>query len=245
MEAITPTTKDNKTFIPAVISFFQNMESKFVEMIEAMKSEFQRTCSEKDAKIVGLEGEVRSLKKNLLKLEERVEDNDSYERRDTLVFSGPAVPPATATEKCSETVVEILRRKLDLNISKEEISVAHRHGKEKKSIIVKLCHRSNKSDIVSSAKTVRPPNLYISECLTPQRETIAYVLRRAKREFPAIIASSTTMEGKNFVWVKPPNPTAPGAKNVKLNVSTYTRLQDFCLRTLEKPVTHFVKEWKH
>ena len=221
------------------------MEAKFVEMMGELKTEFQRTCSEKDEKIAALEGEVRCLKKSLAKLEERVEDNDSYERRDTLVFSGPAVPPPTATEKCSETVVEVLKRKLDVNISKEEISIAHRHGKEKKSIIVKFCRRSNKIDIVSSAKTVRPANLYISECLTPQRETIAYVLRRAKREFPDIVAGSSTQEGKNVVWVKPPNPDAPGARNLKVNVSTYSRLQDFCSRTLEKPVTYFVKEWKH
>ena len=241
---IVPSTKDAKAFFPAVITFFQTMEGKFIEMLDSMKTDFRVTLQEKDRKIDGLEKEVQSMKKQLLQLEERVEDNDSYERRDTLIFSGPAVPSTSTNEECSEIIRETLRTKLNVNMPKENISIAHRHGKDKKNIIVKFCQRSSKLDILSSVKSVRPPNLFISESLTPQRQTIAYVLRKAKRDFPDIVAGSCTIEGRNFVWVKPPNPHAPGAKNLKVNVSTYTRLQDFCSRSLDKPVTHFVKEWK-
>ena len=244
LEEITPTNKDSKAFFPAIITFFQNLEGKFLEMLDSMKTDFRKTLQEKDEKIEGLEKEVTNMKKQLALMEERVEDNDSYERRDTLIFSGPAIPPANPNERCTDLILDTLRTKLNVNMAKENISIAHRHGKDKKSLIVKFCQGSSKLDILSSLKSVRPPNLFISESLTPQRQTIAYVLRRAKREYPDVVAGSNTIEGKNYVWVKPPNPNAPGARNLKINVSSYARLQDFCSRSLEVPVTHFVKDWK-
>ena len=36
-----------------------------------------------------------------MKLEERLEDADAYERRETLIFSGQGTPDVTAGENCT------------------------------------------------------------------------------------------------------------------------------------------------
>ena len=50
-------------------------------------------CQEKDGRFEKFEDEVTLLKKPLEKLEYRLDENDSYERRDILVLSGSAVRP--------------------------------------------------------------------------------------------------------------------------------------------------------
>ena len=56
-----------------------------------MKEEFVNMMSERNEAVVKLETEVVTLKDRISKLEERMECNDSYERRDTLVFSGSTI----------------------------------------------------------------------------------------------------------------------------------------------------------
>ena len=82
---------------------------------------------------------------------------------------------------------------------------------------------------------MKPSNFYISESLTPQSETISYVLRRARKDFDQIISGSTTVDGINYVWVKPPNANVPGAKNIRHKISTQSDLSSFCSQTLRRP----------
>ena len=108
-----------------------------------------------------------------------------------------------------------------------------------------LCRRDFKTDLIGAVKTMKPSNFYISESLTPQNETISYVLRRARKDFDQIISGSTTVDGINYVWVKPPNANVPGAKNIRHKISTQSALATFCSQTLRRPLTHYVPEWKH
>ena len=57
-------------------------------MFSNIKAEVCYIYGHKKVKTNMLEIEVTSLKKRLLKLEEKIDENDSYERRDTLVLSG-------------------------------------------------------------------------------------------------------------------------------------------------------------
>ena len=47
------------------------------------------------------------------------------------------------------------------------------------------------------------------------------------------------------MWVKPPNHQAKGAKDLKVAVNTHARLVEFCEKTLNKPLTHFIDDWTH
>ena len=92
---------------------------------------------------------------------------------------------------------------------------------------------------------MKPSKFFVNEFLTPARQTISYVLRKAKKEFPHVISGSTSFDGKVFVWVKPPNPDAPRARDLRVEVSSHSKLMDFCTKTLEKPLSHFIQEWTH
>ena len=92
------------------------------------------------------------LKCSISKLEEKIEDAEAYERRDTLVFSGAGIPTAVVGENSSQMLCDLIEEKLKIKISKSDICTAHRivqkptnQQPNKRKIIAKLCHRDLKS----------------------------------------------------------------------------------------------------
>ena len=214
-------------------------------MFDELKKNFVDTLKEKDS-------QIDELTKRVSKLEERIEEGDSYERRDTLLFSGNKIPPSNSSENTTGIICDLIREKLKINLAPEEISISHRIGNRSASqradhrpLIAKFCRRDVKVNVLAAARKMKVQDFFVNECLTPVQRTISYVLRKARRQFPEIVAGSTTYDGRNYAWVKPPNPNAPGAKNLKTLVSTRSQLENFCNRTLNKPLTHFVEEWNH
>ena len=55
-------------------------------------------------KISKLETEIHILKQQVSKLEQKIEDNDSYERRDIFVLSGTSLPHISNRENCPQLV---------------------------------------------------------------------------------------------------------------------------------------------
>ena len=104
---------------------------------------------------------------------------------------------------------------------------------------------SDEKDVISAVNAVKPANLYFYENPTPQRQTVVYALRKARTEFPTVVGGSCTQKGANYVWLKPANTRAPGARNTKHEVSSYSALSAFRSKTLKKQVLHFVSESKH
>ena len=230
----------------------QKIVNVIFQKLDIMQDELFGMLEEKDQRIRSLEGEVDALKCAVARLEERVDDGDAYERRDTVVFSGEAVPAASDGENCGQLACNMLRNALNMEVSPSAISVAHRigskpvtQGPDKRSIIVKLCRREMKRDILEGCRRVKPQNLYINESLTPVRSTIMYVMRKARRQFPDRISGCNSIDGKVFVWVKPPNPSAPQPRNTRTSVNTYQQLQKFCSDILDTPLTTFLDRWPH
>ena len=109
-------------------------------------------------------------------------------------------------------------------------------------IIAKFCQRSTKNDILDASRKMKVPQLFINESLTPIRQTVAYVLRKAKKEFPNKVSGTSTRDGRVFVWLNPPSAEA---RPIKRAINTRHELEDFCQRTLQKNLTHFINEWSH
>ena len=114
-----------------------------------------------------------------------------------------------------------------------------------RSIIVKFCRRDRKIEILTAARQSKVQQFFVNEHLTATQKAIGFVLRKAKREFPDVVSGSTTFDGKHCVWVKPPNPDAPGARDAKITIQTYEKLSQFCTRTLGKPVSYFIDDFPH
>ena len=210
------------------------------QKMEQLISKFTNEIKKRDEKIEMLEKEVIDLRQGVAKLSEKLDDADAYERRDTLIISGSAIPVATPGERVADLVCEMVRQKMKMTLSSTEISTAHRLGgrpksqtEDKRNFIVKLCRRETKQEIISACKKTKPEGLFINENLTPLRNNIFHSLRRAKRKFPNIIAGCGSYDGKVHVYIRPPNPAAHMARNSKVSVNTQEQLIHFCKQTLK------------
>ena len=245
LNAFKPSTKDGREMKETLTAFYEDLKSEFVRMMEVMKNEFMELYKVKDAQIDQLNGDVHVLQNRILKLEERLEDQEAYERRDTLIFSGDKIPTSNQNENCANLVCKLLQENLNLILSPSAISISHRLGgkpvsqkPDRRKIIVKLCRREDKMNILRSAKTMKPEKLFINESLTQQRQEIATALRKAKRELPSIITGTTSIDGAVYVWTKSADRNA--TRDVRHRVNNFHRFEDFCKSHLGKPMSHFL-----
>ena len=201
------------------------------EEFEKVKDDLNRELNERTNEIKALNEEVCRLRSRVNKLEEKVDDAEAYERRDTLVFSGEAIPQVSDDENCTLEVCNLVKDKLKVQILPTDISTAHRLGKkpsnqqtDRRNIIVKLCRRDLKRDILFACRIIRP-NMYVNEYLTPVRSTILYVLRRAKKTHGGRIKGCNTIGGRVFAWVKTPNSTGPEGNTIRRPINTHGELE--------------------
>ena len=225
------------------------MKTEFIGKMNSMQEEFRLLVQAKDADIAALNAKVESLETKVLKLEEKVDDTDAYERRDTVVLSGDALPVAQPNENCSRIVCEQIRQNLHINLSPNDVSVCHRLGSTSsggsRTMIVKFCRRDLKREVLKGGRTVRPNGFYVNEHLTPRRSSILFALRKMKKDTETRVKGCATIEGKVFVWVQ----TAPNAtsttRDTKIAVNTYAKLQEICSSFTSKPLNSYIGEWKH
>ena len=245
---LQPSSKDGKTIVSALVDFFKSYEAKILSMFSDMHSEFIELMKSSSEKVKQVEMEVTTLKKKIAKLEDKLEDSEAYERRDTLLFSGKKLPVSQVGEICSQVVLKSLSENLNLSISLNDISVAHRIGPKPKDqkpdqrkIIVKFCKRDVKNSILAAARRVKPQDFYVNESLTPQRQDIYFGIRKAKREFPDVISGCTTIDGSVYDWLKSGS-SAPGARDLRLQMNNFDRFSSFCEEKFQKPASYFTRK---
>ena len=242
-----PSSNDGKNFIAPFLVLFQ----KFLGMLEFKLDQFKKdmldTCLVKDTEIATLHQEVRAKQKQITDLEHKIDDSDQYIRRETLIFSGETLPVVREVEDCADIVCKLITEKLgDLHVQPTDISIAHRLGPkpagrpDRRSIVAKFVRRSVKYQILNASRSRKPPGLFVNESLTKPRQTITSALRNAKRQFPDKISGYSTTDGSIFVWVKPPLPSAPGAKNFRVSVNTMEKLEQFCQKKFNLPAANFI-----
>ena len=242
------TTKDGKSIKTALLAFVNDFPQKMLSMLTEMKNEITDTCMKKDDQIECLENKVIALTNKVDLLDEKLDEQEAYERKDTIILSGKNIPPSSPNENCPTLVSSLLRDKLNLVMPASEISVCHRLGAvsnsqrpDRRSIIVKFCRRDAKMNVLRSARRVKAEDFYANESLTPVRQSIAFALRKAKYAHQSIISGSTTLDGSVYVWVKPPNPSAPGARDIRHKINTLKKLEFFCQNALQRPSSNFLQ----
>ena len=172
------------------------------ELYSCTTAYFESLAKEKDQRIGKLEKEVLELRERVQILNNELDDNAAYIRRETLVISG-GVPPAATGETCKAIIIELLKQQVKLNIDPADISVANRvgtkirQGPDRRSIIFKLCRRELKYHILSACRQQRP-NYYVNESLTPTRSKVLYVFRQAKKKWSQTIKNLRTSDGLSF-----------------------------------------------
>ena len=224
--------------------------SILTEEINKLRSEFSTSLAERDAIIEGLRSDVTQLREKVDKLEHLVDDADAYERRDTVILSGPAIPPVGPGEQTAVVVKDLVKDKLNLEIGLNDISVAHRLGKkpinqipDRRSIVVKLCRRDLKRTLISGSFNQRNPSIYVNESLTAPRRTIMFTLRQIRKAHPNLLAGCSSYEGRVFAKTKDPN--ASNRKLLRHPVNTHDQLKNFCREHIKQPLERFLQEWTH
>ena len=243
-----PISNDGKNIVAPLIEIFQDFLSSLDMKFKAFKDEMMKEARQKNEDIGRLMDEVAVKNKTIAKLEERIDAQDQYSRRESLVFSGDSLPVHKPGEDCAVEICKLVQNKLGdaTAVMPSDISIAHRLGPkptvgtDKRNIIARFCRRSLKYKILNKARSSKPSNFYVNESLTPTRQTITRVIRKAKSEFPSIVSGYNTVDGSIYVWVKPPNADAPGARNSRLMVNSMEKLEQFCQKSFQRPVSHFL-----
>ncbi|KAK8372923.1 hypothetical protein O3P69_018355 [Scylla paramamosain] len=216
LSTTTTTTTTTTTAIPEVTDIISrelknaNLSGDMLSLVniigKVIQSQFDtylikldKLNNAKDEKISYLESKVSALEIKVTELQDTIDDVDQYERRDTVIISGPSLPDESTHENPSDQIVNTIKQHLHINMTPSDINVAHRLGPKqqgkKRPIIVKLQNRAKKSELVHACITVKP-QLYINESLTPKRRSIYTVVRNIRAQHKHLFQLCYTSDGK-------------------------------------------------
>ena len=180
--------------------------------IENILKFFSEEIRKRDDGIDKLEKDVLGLRRNVARLEEKVNDAEAYERRDAVVISGDALPEVTVGENVNHLACSIVREKLKLSLDPSEVSAAHRLGAkpknqltDKRNIIVKLCRRETKRELISACKNLKPSGLFINENLTPKSEQHPFLAEKSQTKISRHRGELWFFRGKSLCMDKTTN----------------------------------------
>ena len=258
MPSNTRTRSSSRHLENSISEQYPNLSADGKILATIMQTEFAKLREEmstKDGEIVELREKVTCLDKTVAKLRELIDDNDSYDRRDTIVLSGKAIPVFNVGENSTNIARDVIKNVLKIEMSPNDISVSHRFGKkpanqqpDKRDIIVKLCRRDLKRPLITASKELSPqqrPNLYVNEHLTPTRKTLLFALRQMKRAHPDLVKGCSSFEGRIYAYTKPPVGSPAIARDRRHLVNTREALVEFCREYVNKPITAFLENWSH
>ena len=223
------------------------LSDKFSDKIDELRKSFEDTIAERDKSYLKLQKDHERLKKDFARITDRLDDIETKERKFDLVISGKNVPVAQPSEDCKVLADTLITKNLKIRLPPGTISNGTRLGKkpetgpDKRNILVTLSSVDCVQDVILNAKKSRPAELYFNENLTPRKHKIFQVLRRAKSRFRNIISGCGTRYGRVSVWIKPPMPDSPGAKDIKINISNADQLRNFCTTYLQVELENLIE----
>lgn len=191
-------------FVTITKEITKPLEIKIDELSSLVKK-LQADVAARDTKIDGLVADIKKLRGELHDANMEIQSLEQYSRRDNLVISGipsSAAETASATDDSSadsrnttiQKVVELCNNTLDLNISVNDISAAHRlrSGRSanqgaKPLVLVRFARRAVRDEVFYARSKLKSFNtnkdmadrIYVNEDLTTHNRLL---LGAAKRE---------------------------------------------------------------
>ena len=216
------------------------------EEIDALKE----SLKEQKTMIDQLSAKNALLDKKVTSLENSLDDEDAYVRRETIIFNCSAIPPATPGEICNNVIKQVIKDKLKIQLQESDISVAHRAGKkpstqapDRRGIQVRFCRRDVKRQLMMTKKdnTDRSNTLFTNESLTPKRSKILFTLRQMRKKFPELIKGCTSQEGRVYAFTPAPSdvPTSR-SRDRKHLVNSEEGLAEFSRKFIQMPLDQFL-----
>ena len=261
LNSLKPTiAKTLQPIVPALVQLFSSLQSKLISefktlldnTVDSMKRECLSVCRDKDQTI-------ETLKKQVFQLEEKLEDTEAYERRDTVILSG-SVPSLVSNEETSKVVVDLVKTKFpNIEIARSDISVSHRLQSKRPNkqgityppnIYVKLVRRELKHQLIDASKKQPKESrdkLFVNESLTPKRTRIRQTLLNMKKKHGDVIRGVSSFEGSVFAYTPQPagsdastNDGSRRRRDLRHRVNTDEELRKFCREFLKKPLDEFI-----
>ena len=219
-------------------SVFEMLSDKLDKMMERMDM--------KEKRIEQLESDNALLRTKLMRVEDRLDEIECLGRRNNFLISGSSLPPALVGESTGQVTAELLKNALHYELPQTQIVRAYRVGSKPKTqgpdtrnIMVHLRDHDRKTDILNACRTVKPSNLYVSDDLIPVRSNIQYALRQLKKKRTERIAYCGSIEGRVYIWLKPPNVSAP---NQKVFINTIDGYRKLCTEELNVDPDEFFRK---
>lgn len=138
----------------------------FLDKIVAAVSDKLNFCQKE---LVSCKVNIESLDKRLLRMEEALDEQEQYTRRNNIRVYGV---PEAKKENTSELFVDLCREKLKINITNNDLDCCHRlAGKEgaSKPIIVRFVRRDIRNKIYNEKRKLKGTKIVITEDLTRVR----------------------------------------------------------------------------
>ena len=238
-----------------IINELNNRFKELNNSFDGLRRYFDDILAKKDEEILQLKTESTELKTRIIKLENTLDEEDAYIRRDSLIFSGNAIPTVTNGELCKNIVKSVVEEKLKIKISDSDISVAHRLGKkptaqipDRRQIIAKFCRMDTKRELLMAKRSFSnrtdTSSLFINESLTPRRRAIFYSLRQMRKAHPSIISGCSTIEGRVCVFTKNPQ-QSEHHRSKRHFINTHESLKQFCDEYIKEPMERFLSSWEN
>ena len=163
----------------------------------------------RDVRLEKCEEENKILKRKLTDLESRLDDVENQNRDKNLIISGGTLT-SLSDNNLSFSVIQLFRQKIQYELSPDKIQAAYRVGvrssvqsPDSRNLMLKLNDEGIKQDIISACRTVRPPDLYANDDLTPFRARLLYLLRRAKSKSNGKLVACGSSKGNVYAFIKP------------------------------------------
>ena len=140
-----------------------------IKFMSGKFDEFKKERQEQKKVIEELRGEVSSLNEKLNGFSEQVDWQEQYSRRNCLLIHG--ITEANR-ENTDDLALEILREKLDIELTQRDLDRTHRIDKNDKRsnrprpVIVKFIRYNGRKNIFSKKKQLKNSGISITESLT-------------------------------------------------------------------------------
>ena len=133
---LSTTSEDGRRIVLPIREDFERLKEKFIEQLR-----------EKTVRIETLTSEVAQTWGIINSLETKADGAETYEGRDTLVFSGQVIPPAEPDASCTMVVCDLIKTRPKTKINSNDISTTYRI--KKKRLIKRQIGETSLSNYVS------------------------------------------------------------------------------------------------
>ena len=198
IERLSSENADLREKVNALTEIVDTLKSS-LELLSVNHGETAIRVEAVEENLCQVRAEQKDLEQDVTAMMLRLESQQMYSRKQTLLFTGSAVELPLRGEDPREVVIKLLTTHLGIaDITKQEITACHRL-KNQKVILVRFSHLDT-SDRVYRART-RPkrPGLLVFESLTSERLSVIQMLRTMKDDPSSSVVSYFTQSGKIFV----------------------------------------------